>query len=343
MSAERFIKKEDSKLPPEFIVFFAGPAFLVSLSLKQGYKGPSPPIIRLKDHPFDEKSNALLDRLSGEYQDIYNLLVRAVGKGSIAVVRNQLLLGKSSEGQLRFWREKLPESLDEYSQQIPLFDLPFGSTWLRDVYTIIGDRVFVNPVYWSSRFMHIENAQSSLLGEEGKIRKNKKVILVTPDLWLNCREEIEYLSDLQYKVSPIPFVDPKKQKYDFMEDHTDGHTALIENQDGDLVLVVCRSYFSQDKDTRSCLNQATRKTHTALEVINDNALPPLALNLIQLLDGTILCTSTKKCLLEKKLASIVGAGKVLTTRHPLNLLSQKGFGGIACLTNWGPRSFLDIQ
>lgn len=126
---------------------------------------------------------------------------------------------------------------------------------------------------------------------------------------------------------------PEKQKYDFMEGHIDGHAALIEDENGQLALVVADSYSHQGNHTRKLIRGAAEAIGAEMKEVYDYNLPPLAFNLVQFEDRSIAITNSEARDLEVTLAMLVGKDKVFTTEVPLVKIPELTCGGIRCLTN----------
>lgn len=323
------------KLPPGHKLLLAGPASLVAFGLgtKEGSTGPLPRF---------QPNQQAVERLFAEYQSIFDLLVRILGRERILVIKTKLILGKNSpDGAIQFQSRELPEELAFGSTEIPYLS-DFFASWPRDAHTLVDGQILANSQAWR---IQGERIQPSLLGEGGKVLLKGKAILVTPDIWRTARRgEIPSLRNRGFRVGCLPFVDPSKQQFEFKEDHVDGHASLIEDKTGKLILVVAESYSRQGAGTRKLIRQAANSVEAELVEVYDKNLPPLAFNFIQFDDMTIALGSAEAKDLELTLGILVGPDRVLTTEDPLRLIPSVAFGGIRCLTNViPPLSDLEIS
>jgi hypothetical protein len=314
------ISKQSERLLPGHKLLLADPASLLAFSLAK--KSPSEKMFKL-----DER---LMLSIFAEWHSIYNLFVNLVGKDNIVVSKTDITVGKhNKDSSIDRKSFDLPEKLSFGAIGIPFLS-KFYLSWPRDAYIALADKIFANPKAWN---MPSKDIEISELGEQGKVLTKNKAILVTPDVWKKSRHQISELTQDGFDVGCLLNVDKCKQNYRFEESHIDGHSALIEDKNGDLVLLVADSYSHQGNGARKLIKQAADTVGARMIEIDDRNLPPLALNLIQFEDGSIAFTNSEAKDLEITLAELVGNNKLFKTKIPLIAVPRLSSGGMRCLTN----------
>jgi hypothetical protein len=284
----------------------------------------------------------LLEKFYGEWRDICQTVINAVGQENLVLAKVNLYLGDSVKSAFLNSPTELPPGIDMNATDMPFFDsYEYASNpWMKGVLTKIGSNIYVNPNYWKESYSVNPNLRFSALGDHGQVLTRKKSVLVTPYVWQNASRDIRKLQGEGYKIAVLPLVDPKKQKFPFVKEHIDGHSALIEEHDGDLVLPVLSSYFYQDQNGGKRIKQAAKSVGAEVDVIEDKQLPPLSLNLWQFQDGRIAMVNTGGGqVLEKKLEAYVGRSGLFVTERPVREL-VKGKGSLGCMVNYFPRILL---
>ncbi|KKQ29389.1 MAG: hypothetical protein A3H17_00400 [Candidatus Levybacteria bacterium RIFCSPLOWO2_12_FULL_37_14] len=318
---EHEASKQSERLLPGHKLLLAGPGNLLPFSLAKEKSLFREEII------FDEH---LMQSIFMEWYSIYNLFINLVNKDNIIVSKTDTTIGKSNEDSSINWESiDLPEELSFDAIKIPFLSQA-SSCWPRDAYTLLDGEVLANLFAWGAP---PEGIKLSGLGEQGKVLVKNKSILVTPDVWRKSKDEILGLTRNGFKVGCLPCVDTSKQSYKFTELHIDGHSALIEDKNGTLVLLVTDSYSHQGHDTRKFIRQAAETAEARMVEVDDRKLPPLALNLIQFEDRSIAFTNSEARDLEVTLSELVGSDKIFTTEIPLIELPKHALGGMRCLTN----------
>lgn len=272
-------------------------------------------------------------RILREYAAIHYTFSQLVGKENLIVLKNKIGVKKQLDsGEIVYEDIFLPET-DIFNER----ELPFlswrGSYWPRDAYGVFGDQLYVNGDCWKAEYLEIFGAKASCLGEQGKVLHAGDVVLVTPDIWKKNKEELRELQDRGLRVGWIPFVDPYEQRYGIIEDHIDGHASLIENKEGGLSLVVGDSYSRQGRGTLKRIKAAADYIEADLVEVDDRSLPPLAFNLVQFNDRSVVVTGAEMNDLRFTLAELVGGERVFTTPIPIEQIPTVAKGGIRCLTN----------
>ncbi|MDP2585997.1 MAG: hypothetical protein Q8P29_03900 [Candidatus Levybacteria bacterium] len=324
------IQKTCERLKPGHKLSLAGPNFLTAFAF------------------IDKENNALnyagrvnektMISLFNEYDSIYKLLKRLVGKNLI-VIKTDFTVGKSTPTGPEFKNIDLPNEMSYGSVSAP-FLTTFYRSWPRDAHTLINGKILANKDAWN---IEKDNIRISGLGEGGKVFTKKNSILVTPDIWKNSRDEIRGLINIGFKVGYLPFVDPKKQRHDFKENHLDGHSGLIEDKNGQLALVVAHSYSHQGNGTRKLIIRACESIDAQIVEVDDRNLPPLPFNFEQFEDRSIAVTNSEARDLEVTLMNLAGEDKVFKTDVPLVKIPRLTCGGIRCLTNIIPSSVVKGQ
>lgn len=213
-------------------------------------------------------------------------------------------------------------------------------TWPRNAHLEVDDHVFVYPKAWTVKDGRIKK---SPLGNGGAARYRRNVLLTTKKVYIemNPKDQME-LRAKNIKVGLLPLVDPAKQSGLFRLDDIDCHVTLIETAQGGLELLVARSYYEQSFDAGKMINAAGDSIEASLKVVDDRNSPPLAFNLVQLDDLSVVMTSgaTK---LEEYIAGLVGSERVFTTAMPIIEIPKRGKGNIGCLTNVAPNFLISSQ
>lgn len=217
-----------------------------------------------------------------------------------------------------------------------------GTIWARDRFMTVGGITFLDPAAFPD-FKDSDDAVKSFFGEGGAVLTAGKAVLVSEYLWRIRKQDpgFKILLERGFVVAPLPPVDPDKQKHDwFNESHIDGHAALIVDKDGKLRLLVAESYSRQGNKTREKIRFAADSIGAEMEEIDDTSLPPLALNLIQFEDRSVVVTRGETNDLTFVLASLLGKDKVFQTSIPLVRIPSILARGIRCMTNTLPTSLL---
>lgn len=317
--------KEQQRLPLGHKLLLAGPAFLMAFCFKDQEAKP-----KAEQRNLEEAMSVMMR----EYYSIHNLFTGLLGKENIIVVANSLIVGKTGARGVN-WREvNLPKELD-FGSEPAAWLREFYCSWPRDAHTIVGDRILANEKAWSAK---LEALEFSGLGEGGKVLIRNNGILVTPDIWKQSKLEIDDLRQRGFNVGYLPSVNPSKQKYDLKKDHIDGHASLIEDKNGELVLLVADSYSHQGSKARDTIRRGAEAINARMVEVADANLPPLAFNLLQFEDGSVALTDSEAQDLTLTLSGLVGPNKVFTTDIPIQNIPSSTCGGIRCLTNTIPSS-----
>lgn len=312
------IPESNERLYPGHKLLLAGPASILGFTIAQSRK---------KGLTTEINTDILK-----EYLSIYELLSNLLGSENLVVSKNDVVVGHSLPyGGIEFKSIPLPNDINLGGKSI-LFFQGKASFWPRDAFSLLGDSVFVDSNYWQTDYIQRFEFITSPLGEGGKVLHKTNAMLVTPDIWKE-KKELNELREKGFKIGCIPFVDPVKQKFKFIENHIDGHASLLEDKNGELALVVADSYSRQGKKTLKKLRNAAEIIEATLHEVDDQALPPLALNLIQFNDRSVVVTKADRKDLEFTLSFIVGPDKIFTTPIPIQLIPELANGGIRCLTN----------
>lgn len=211
------------------------------------------------------------------------------------------------------------------------------TSWPRDAFTLIDDGVIMpNKSAWSWDLRRIWFDEPDL-GAGGTILARQKKILFGGCFVDSTRRSAVKLGQAGFQVSPMPFV--KYSNYPYAEYHIDGHASLVEAANGRLHLLVASSYFNQDKATSFEIEKASGALDMDLDVLEDKNLPPLAFNIVQLADNSIVMTAGAPQL-EEVLADLVGPTRVFTTSMVLTNIPRELEGSIRCMTNILPISML---
>ncbi len=326
---------QERRLPPGFKLLLSGPGSVLPFAF-QDESSTQTTLVTSKNMGIAASvghglSEYALARIISEYAEIHALTTSLVGAKNLVVARNPVILGKNIDGALVTNSLPVPQQLDFNSQEIGFLETYF-KLWPRDSHTVLGDQVLSRSDSWRGDY---PKRKVSLLGEGGKVLTRKKAVLVTPDVWRYGRDEVMGLMNLGFKVGSMPFVEAGKQEYVFNEEHIDGHVTLIENDMGNMYLLVAKSYARQGGGTGKQLRIASETVGAELIEIEDGGLPPLAFNLLQFEDGAIAMTDGAKEL-EEAAAQIMGKERVFSTRSPLEIIPSMTRGGIRCLTNLVP-------
>ena len=317
-------------------VLMAGPSFLAGFAYVPGEEVPGPARRTI--------DNDLLCALYAEYRTIYDKVVEAAGSDNVVVAKTSPILEKylvdGTSDEIGF---SMPEELSCGEIVIDYLD-PLFACWPRNAFSCIGDQVFATPEAW--RGQEDNQVVLSPLGDSGQIIVKGESIIVTPTIWNACKKSLKELQANGFKVARIPHVNPARQKYFFKEDDLDGHIELVANQQGNLSLLVARSFFNQGRyqgeKTAETIRAACDLIGANLIVVKDKELPPLALNMLQLDDSSVIFTGPSDSCLSEELKTIVGAKKLFPTNGPIRLIPEKCKGGIGCLTNILPYQFWEI-
>jgi hypothetical protein len=322
--------KEAQRLKPDHKLILAELGFLGTFALMRKDK---------KTQVFTGILNeGLLKHLTLEYVSIQRLLTHLVGKENLIITATSIKMGKETSTGIS-WEEIRPPT-EQFGFHTT--DVSFLSEkslyWPRDTYTLIDEEIFAKR---DIRAPQGEKIHTSNLGEGGCVLTKENAVLVTPNVWKNSKHEILALQQKGYKTGMLPLVDPAKQKYGFVENHIDGHAALIKGRNSQLVLVVADSYCRQGDGTKKLIRRACETINAEMVEVDDHNLPPLAFNILQLEDNSTVMTSAQAKDLEFTLSCVVGADKVFTTEIPLIYIPGRTGGGIRCLTNLIPSRILN--
>lgn len=229
----------------------------------------------------------------------------------------------------------------------PLIEQQFGErVFLRDLFTNIDGKYFFVDPNPSPDVVEGNNVILSPLGEGGKLIQAGKSILVSPDLWSNpiSRAHLEMLRKEGYKVSYLPPILKDGQpigKRDFIAGHIDGHANLILGKDGNPYLLYAKTYARQGHKAASSIRSAADFVGAIPVEVDDDELPPLVFNFIQLADGSVIVSgSNGSKTLEEKIREIVGEEKLVVTDVPIIEIPQLAKGSIRCMVNIAPQSFI---
>lgn len=311
------------KLPPGHKLILAGPAFLLALSIS-----PEDKLGTFFRKPSQLNGN-LLQEIMSEYDSIFQLFSRIVGPENLIVAKNAITVGKDSPAGIALKDIELPPELDYGGVDLGFLTKPY-SCWPRDAFSLLNGRIIGNKNAWND---HDYPTAIGLLGEGGKVLSKKDAILVTPDIWKTQKKILKMFKQEGINVGVLPFVETAKQKYDFKEDHIDGHANLLEDKNGELVLLVTDSYSKQGGSTRKNLRRTAEMIGAKLVEVEDTNLPPLPLNFLQFEDRSIAVSNSQAQDLIITLSYLVGQDKVFRTDVPLRTIPKLAGGGIRCLTN----------
>lgn len=321
------ISKQTERLLPGHKILLGGPAGLLNVNCTR-----DKPSLQ-KKVKFDEQ---LAQQMFAEWFSIYSLLAHLVGKDNVVVADTDAAVERNNKGFfVNRGSTNLLNGLNFNTAGAPYLSEDF-LCWPRDAYTLLDNKILANIYAWG--VTPPKNVKLSGLGEQGKVLIKDKAILVAPDIWATSQNEISELKQSKFKVGCLPCIDTTKQNYKLVDMHIDGHSALIKDKNGDLVLLVANSYFYQRKGTGELIMQAANMVEAKVVVVDDSRLPPLALNLIQFEDGSIAFTNSDAPDLEYTLASLVGDDKIFKTAIPITTLPSRALGGMRCLTNILPPS-----
>lgn len=338
--ADHLRNPKESRLPSGHYLLMPNPGFLAGMAFKMTREQMRKPHIKFSelDHGlFDENAN----KAQAEYDSLLSLLSMHLGFGNIIIVKNKVTVVKTGKyGDPSFHSEDYPD-LKEFKNIKLRFASSLDSPWTRDCFVSIGNVTFVNPDNIGD-FEESETVIKSVLGEGGSVLQAKKTVLVSEDLWTSRKNDKDFqlLKDMGFIVAPLPQIDPLKQKFEFNESHIDGHAALIVDKDNNLRLLVADSYSRQGNGTRKKINFAAETIGAEITEIDDTNLPPLALNLVQFEDKSVIVSGSETNDLVFPLALMLGGEKVLTTPVPMIEIPRFFFGGIRCMTNVLPNSVL---
>lgn len=211
------------------------------------------------------------------------------------------------------------------------------NSWPRDTFTLIDNGVIMlNKQAWGWDLRRVWFEEPDL-GAGGTILARQKTILFGGCFVDSTRRSAVKLKQLGFQVAPIPFV--KYSNYPYAEYHIDGHASLVEAKNGRLHFLVAASYFNQDRNTSYEIDKVSEDLDMDLDVLDDRNLPPLAFNLVQLADNSIIMTAGAPQL-EEVLRDLVGPGHVFTTSTVLTNIPTELKGSIRCMTNVLPVSML---
>lgn len=255
-----------------------------------------------------------------EYLAIYDLLSGLVGKDRLMVVNNY--------DEIRRYKEKVPLTAVGNLQR------DFRA-WPREAHSYLPGMLLCNFEAWKSPSGW---RRPWMLGEGGAVLSTRQTILVSGALKEVAEEEISFLRHSSYKVGILP--SPYLSLAGIVPGHIDGYSTLIEDKDGQPVLLVAKRYYEQNRGTTYQIDEAAAATECRKIVIDDYNLPPLAFNLLQFSDHSIAMTGGAAPL-ENILKGILGEKLVHTTTIPLVHIPTKRKGSIRCLTNTVPEYFLD--
>lgn len=335
-------KEPKGPLLPGHRLLFPNPGFLYGAAGKLTQEQMGISRARFKDLDKDLfRQNT--DNMFTEYIWVLDVLSKHVDRRNITIVKNKVVTLKENPKTLGYSVEDIEcPDIEEYENVGLNASDPHGTIWLRDRFMTIGGVSFLNPEAFPY-FKDSDDAVKSFLGEGGAVLTAGNAVLVSEDLW-RIRKQDPGFAILQRKgfiCAPLPPIDPKKQKYDsFNKSHIDGHAALIIDKDGILRLLVAESYSRQGHKTREVLRFAAETVGAEMGEIDDANLPPLALNLIQFKDGSVVASSGETNDLTFVLELLLGKDKVLQTEVPLIRIPSILAGGIRCMTNTLPTSLL---
>lgn len=334
--------QERLPIPPDSCVLFPDPAFLFEVAYSKLYKEKKLPLPSVpKEYVYDLLTKTALGVLP-EYESILSILRNLVGQERVLLVRKCVVTAKEdkSTGALKFDESFFP---DLGSEHITIrTDSNHASLWTRDGFSTIGQFVFLNPRHFKDIY-ESEFVRYSKLGEGGMVLHSQKSVLVSSTLWKERKTDLGLgiLQYMGYKIAPLPLVDHKKQRYEFKEDHIDGHAALITDTSGEPHLLVAQSYSRQGNDTRKKIFFAAETIGAKVIEIDDRNLPPLPLNLVQFDDTSVLVSRGMTNDLTIPLQFLVGKDKVFATEVPIIEIPHMT-GSIRCLVNIIPRSVLEV-
>lgn len=344
---EQPIIQERRPLSPGHRLLFPNPGFLIGGASKMTLDE-----MGLIEAPLSRLNSKLLKRnlgiLAEEYFSLLGTIRDHVGKENITLVRNRVLMKHDDPQTLRdfFSSTEFPdfegfESVSfEMSEDNPTKD--HHTIWTRDDFTTIGNITFLNPFYFPN-FQESETVIKSSLGEGGTVLAAGNAVLINEDLWRirNQDRGFEILRNLGFTIAPLPAVNQSKQRYSwFVESHVDGHAALILDANEKPHLLVAESYSRQGDSTRKKIRFAADTIGAQVFEIDDSTLPPLALNLIQFADKTVVVTGSETADLTFVLDQLLGEEKVLITSVPLIGIPAILAGSIRCMTNILPANLL---
>lgn len=265
-------------------------------------------------------------RIESELMSIGEALKKAVGKEKIIEIRSPV---QEKNGQAFSPLDKLKLA------RVPC--LVERRNYPRDAHlylTEFGDNFIINPGTWILSYRNSDFSNSNL-GESGAVIHSRDIVLTTSKRWnlpntINMREK---LSGRGYLMDYLPYVDPVDGN---VQGHIDGHAALIEEKEGNIVLLVAESYYQQNSKTMQRISEVGLNTRVDIRAVKTNL--PLELNLVQFRDGKVVMTGgTKET--QTLVEDLVGKDKVITTNVPIQWIPKRRSAGIRCITNIIP-SFL---
>ena len=148
-----------------------------------------------------------------------------------------------------------------------------------------------------------------------------------------------------YSVAALPNVRQDRQVKDrqhFVNIHVDCHANLLTGAHGEIYFIVQKSYFMQDKASEKKLQSIARDARLKLKIIDDEGLPPLALNVLQFRDGKVVCSGDEEGRLAGEIAEVVGKDKVVATEIPLVHMPRSTRAGIRCMTNVASQGLMNV-
>jgi hypothetical protein len=336
MLGEILIPREILTPGDKEIILFPQPGALLSLAFKENKK------------PDDSQ----VDKIIEEHLSVLAALCSVVDHENVYLVQTDLIMAKRTASGVDIISSTPPDmkyfpSIRLGGQEsLPIEMQKFGErVFLRDLFTIINGFCFVDPDA-SPDVKEDDRIIRSSLGEGGKVLQAGRVIVVSEDLWQDpsSRKHLEELRRKGYLVAYIPPVEANLQfgtGGEFIRSHIDGHTSLVTGKDGKMYFLYAKSYARQGGKTAKALRNAANYIDAIPTEVDDEGLPPLAFNFVQLRDGSVIMTgSDGSQKLKERVAEIVGPDRLITTSVPIVEIPRLSKGGIRCMVNSAPMSVL---
>lgn len=295
-----------------------------------------------------------VEAITKEYLSILEAVSSRFDPARINLVQTDFITGNITfSGRIKY-NFSTPPDLQGYKgiklggqESRGIEEMVFGERiFLRDLFTNIGGEYFFVDQDASPDVKEEGNVILSPLGEGGKVLSAGKSIIVAQDLWVNpiSRKHLDMLRVKGYRVAHIPLVDENSQpegKREFIKDHIDGHAALLLGDDENLHLLYAKSYARQGGQTSKALRSAADFVGADATEVDDNGLPPLAFNLVQFANGSVVMSSSRGSKsLEERVRAIVGVDKLTVTSIPIVEISALSKGSIRCMANFAPWFFI---